>query len=408
MFIAEDTVFGKMINHILEIVEKNKNEFPNDSGRYKLSFLPFTINILLGIIRGIGSISLLITEIGTSDDTESVKASKSMYSEAFVRYNPELFRFLFYQLLLCLDFMAIPDIRHLGQFMLVDGSLFPAVSSMHWASYKSTANAIKLNLSFNLNKMIPVEFLVKEGNFSEKKFLSRIIQEGITYICDRGYISFAIFEEICEKGAFFIIRGKKNICYSVEDTLKVTIPFRFNAFVSCAQDMIVRFGGDKSNKLYRIVSFTAMGEEYIIITNRSDLTTYEIIMLYAYRWQVELCFRFLKRTLNGIHLMTHDPKGIQIQFYLYMIAYLLLLTFRQECETENAGNETAQNGNGCKESCGRSRNDAGRPYVCGLVSLIGKDLKKFWKIGIHWLTALRNSLLKRFDREIAINLSQFT
>lgn len=84
--------------------------------------------------------------------------------------------------------------------------------------------------------------------------------------------------------------------------------------------------------LYRIVEFTAMGESYILITNRFELSTYEIIMLYAYRWQVELYFRFIKRTLKGIHLMSYDPRGVQIQFYLYMIAYILLLSFKQEYE----------------------------------------------------------------------------
>jgi len=58
-----------------------------------------------------------------------------------------------------------------------------------------------------------------------------------------------------------------------------------------------------------------MGEIYVLITNRSDLSAYEVIMLYAYRWQIELCFRFMKSALTAIHLMTHSPEGIQIQFY---------------------------------------------------------------------------------------------
>jgi hypothetical protein len=31
------------------------------------------------------------------------------------------------------------------------------------------------------------------------------------------------------------------------------------------------------------------------------------------------------------------------------------------------------------------------------VEMIGKDVKKYWKIGIHWLTALRNLLASPFD-----------
>ncbi len=65
-----------------------------------------------------------------------------------------------------------------------------------------------------------------------------------------------------------------------------------------------------------------------LVTNRFDLTTYQVIMLYAYRWQIELFFRFIKRTLNCIHLFSHDCKGIQVQFYLYMIVHTPTIGFQ--------------------------------------------------------------------------------
>jgi len=73
----------------------------------------------------------------------------------------------------------------------------------------------------------------------------------------------------------------------------------------------------------------ARGEGFTLITDRFDLQTSEIIMLYAYRWQVELIFRFLKRTLHGLHFLCHHPAGLESQFTLYMMAYLLLLHFKQ-------------------------------------------------------------------------------
>jgi len=39
-----------------------------------------------------------------------------------------------------------------------------------WKFPKSTANAIKMHLAYDLGKMIPVQFLAREGNYSEKKF----------------------------------------------------------------------------------------------------------------------------------------------------------------------------------------------------------------------------------------------
>lgn len=239
MITNENNVFNKIINPVIQNIKETQNNIPDDSISYKLSFLPFTVNILFSIITGIKSISLLVTEIKTSVAAHELgltDASKSMYSEAFVRYNPELFRSILYQLLTVASFLSIPEIAHLGQFMLVDGSLFPAVSTMKWASYKGTANAIKLHVSFSLNQMIPVQFLAREGNYSEKKFLSRILEKGITYICDRGYISFKIFKNISDSGAFFIIRGKNKMCYTLQENFPVSVPNQFLRFILVITD----------------------------------------------------------------------------------------------------------------------------------------------------------------------------
>jgi len=170
------------------------------------------------------------------------------------------------------------------------------------------------------------------------------------------------------------------------------------------------FSNDSSQNIYRIVKFTSMGGSYVLITNRLDLSTYEIIMLYAYRWQVELCFRFIKRTLKGIHLMCYNPRSVQIQFYLYMIAYLLLLSFKQKCEiSQNPSSENVSAEEDHQATCSNSDNSTqpGRFYVCGLVSLLGIRLKKYWKIGVHWLIAVKNYLAEIFNDNIAQNLAAY-
>jgi len=52
-------------------------------------------------------------------------------------------------------------------------------------------------------------------------------------------------------------------------------------------------------------------------------------MLYAYRWQIELMFRFLNRTMNGIHLIKQSQQGVTIQFYMILIVVLLELYLKQ-------------------------------------------------------------------------------
>ena len=374
---------------VISIIKERESSIPGDSDTYTLSFSAFSVNLLFGIINQIKSVSLIVTEIRSSDDAKTlglVNGSNSMYSEAFSRYDAEYFKAILYQLLKTINFLRVPEIDCLGRILLVDGSLFPAISTMDWACYKSTANAIKMHLAYDLGKMISVQFLVREGNYSEKKFLSDILENGITYVCDRGYISFKIFKKICNNSAFFVIRGKNKMQYIVQEQLIVDIPDQFLAFINKVIDIKVTFKNDKNTNSYRIVKFVALGEKYVLITNRLDLTTYHVIMLYAYRWQIELFFRFLKRTLKGIHLLSHDPNGIQVQFYLYMIAHLLLLAFKQECERTSDEHKlladceiTHEKGNiqiGIASN-NEIKTNTGRTYVKGLVSMLGESLQKY-------------------------------
>jgi hypothetical protein len=315
------------------LLKKEAEQLRGDSSGYKLSLYFFTMNLVYAIIKKIPSIALLVTEIKTSSKAQElglVKVSASMYSEAFGRYDPQLFRRVFMALLEQLDFLGIPEIKSLGRFILVDGSIFPAFSNMAWACYKSNSNAIKMHLGFELNRMIPVQFFSTDANGNEKNALIAMLETGVTYIADRGYVSFGVFAQIVKLQAFFIIRIKANIKYNITENLHIVIPEQWQSYFSAVSDSIICFSNDKQKSAYRLVTFIAYDESYRIVTNRLDLTTGEIIMLYAYRWQIELFFRCIKRTFNALHLWSHSERGVELQFYLYLIVYVLLIHFKQK------------------------------------------------------------------------------
>jgi hypothetical protein len=409
----EKNVFEKICEPLQPLLNETVRSLPVDSQKYKLSFGAFAINLIYGIVCRAKSIAGLTVEIETSPaarELELVVASRSMYSESFRRYRPDLFRRIFANLLASRNFLEIPEIRSLGRILLIDGSLFPAVSTMAWAKYKEGANALKMHLSFELNRMIPVHFLCAEGNYSEKAFLRDIVEKGATYVCDRGYVSFETFKRIGEAEAFFVIRSKCNLLYDTIESMAVEIPECFSKFFDDIEDTIVAFRNDSAQISYRIVKFASLGESYVLTTNRYDLNTYQIIMLYAYRWQIELYFRFFKRTLNGIHLWCMEPRGIEIQFYVFMIAHILILEFKQECRLAadaGSGKPLEKEDKTAFTETSRENADDGRFYVCGLVSLLGDKLKKNWKIGIHWLIALKNILTEKMDSNVILFLEKY-
>ena len=84
--------------------------------------------------------------------------------------------------------------------------------------------------------MLPVHFISTYANFSEKKALLQMLQAGVTYIADRGYVSFPLFYQITKNQAFYIIRTKANVKYTCQEILRVCIPPQWQPFVSQVTD----------------------------------------------------------------------------------------------------------------------------------------------------------------------------
>jgi len=141
-----------------------------------------------------------------------------------------------------------------------------------------------------------------------------------------------------------------------------------------------------------------------VLTDRQDVTTFQIIMLYAYRWQIELMFRFLKRTMNGIHLIKQSQQGVTIQFYMMLIVSLLELRLKQETmdivSAKNLADGTDKQEERTAKSSVSENTEKDFTSSCQeFIEILGKNVNKYWKIGIYWLTALRNRLSSPFDEK---------
>ena len=393
----------------------------------------------------------------------------STFSDALERFSPKLFQAVFQHVLQTLSFKEIPELMALGTLCCIDGSLFPVISGIKWADYTSTHKAVKLHLCFELNRMIPVDFLVTASNYNERKALLKMLTEGVTYIADRGYGAFYIFHAIVEAEAHFIIRIKTNILSVVEKPLAVQLPTSVQYIFRDVTDELIRFKNDKQAHVYRRVCFYIGLEEFYVLTDRQDLTTFQIIMLYAYRWQIELMFRFLKRTMNKIHLVKQSQQGVTIQFYMMLIVAILELKLKQEAmdivsaknsadkqEEQTTDDSISENmeasskrealdtvlvKNSADKQEEQTTNDSilenmeasskreGQDIVLvkksadkqeeqttddsipkrieenltsschDFIEILGKNVKKYWKIGIYWLTALRDMLASPFDEK---------
>ena len=296
----------------------------------KLSWGPFVNLVVYYFVSGIKSGRLLITHLHHANPALGLPTDlkKSTFFEAFRRFSPTQARQLFYSLLSSLAFFPVEEMSALGILCGVDGSHWPAFHCMTWAVVGRNKPTVLFHLAFGLNQMIPVSVLMTESNSSERSALRKMIQAGVTYIADRGYFAFSLLHDIANALAFFVIRARCNVKYTVIETLPVNLPAGLTWLIG-VEDLKVECGTGKDKGTWRVVRFTIGNSLFILFTNRWELTTWQIITIYAYRWQIELFFLFAKRTLNGLHLLTLSRNGLEIQFYLLLVSALLLLNFKQ-------------------------------------------------------------------------------
>jgi hypothetical protein len=332
---------------------------------------------------------------------------RSTFFDAFNRFPVVWFQQLLNSVLTTTIWPSIAELDALGPLYCIDGSLFPALAKMSWAEYKSKCRAIRLHLCFELNRMLAVEFLLEAGKSSERDALRQMLRAGVTYIADRGYVCFQLLADIVAAEAHFVMRMKANLVYTVAETLTVDMPEAAQHLFVQVRDRRVCLTGAAGEPIYRLLTFCVGCETYLILTDRLDLTSFQVILLYAYRWQVELIFRFLKRTMTGLHLLATTKEGVTIQFYLLLMTALLQLRFKQLCvavvDATQADGPTPSPSNGSIPGLmvtpDALRGARGQTFL----ATVGAKLHRYWKISIHWLITLRNLLARPFD-EAAIHL----
>lgn len=412
-----NTTFEQFLTPVIDFVEKQEaKRFHHHNEKFTYSM--FFRLLMCYFVNGETSFKLFInTKLNKGLLPDVLKLQSVPYTtanEAFSRFSYTLFRDVFYYLLQHLPLKEIPELAIFGTLYCIDGSLFPVINSMLWAEYTSKHHALKLHLCFELNRMVATEFLVTSANESERKSLIKMLKEGITYVADRGYMSFDLCHAIVQAQTNFVMRTKNNLIFSVIVTLTPEIESQFFNVFKDIKDELIKYDNDKSGTIYRLIQFTIGGNIFYILTNRCDLTTYQIIMIYAYRWQVELLFRFLKRTMNGIHLIQQSQDGVTIQFYAILIVAILQLHLKQvtadiDEQIMNDANEK-NDGESCptKETKNKELSDKSEFLSASkqtFFDTIGSKINKYWKIGVHWLSALRHLLAKPFDAQTIMILN---
>jgi len=279
------------------------------------------------------------------------RTSLGSFSEATDVFDPDRLREIVQELGAQLEPLPrdpqFKDVQHI--LTAVDGTLIKTLSRIVEAicsKSRSTGKpkaAWRLHTHFEVERGLPVRIDVTggsgKGEQDERAVLGKHLEPDRCYITDRGYAKFALFNDIHDIGSSYVCRIRDNSAYTILEERPLTEEDRaagvlLDAIVAIGQD---RAGRDRPNHSVRLVIVKTTphqghGEErghdsdgfLRILTNLLEVPAHVIATIYRYRWTIEVFFRFFKHILGCRHLLSTDPRGIEIQAYCAIIACLLI------------------------------------------------------------------------------------
>jgi Transposase DDE domain len=321
---------------------------------YCMLVLLFLFNPIVTSLRGLQQASELKN---VQKKLGCPRTSLGSLSESVSCFDPEPLKQIIAELGKQLEpIERVPRLQHVSQTITpVDATLLTALPRMAEASLlksQSGSGLVKwrLHTHFEVDRHVPSRIdVTREGGGAcdERAVLERTVEPDRLYVLDRGYAKFALFDRIVAAQSSYVCRIRDNSAYDIVEERPLTDADRAERVT---QDAIVRLGSRSSKEKWpdhpmRLVTIACKphrkqgrSQRYArrgstgpacdgvlrLATNLLDVPAEVIALIYHYRWQIEIFFRFFKQILGCRHLLSRSQNGIEIQTYCAIIACMLI------------------------------------------------------------------------------------
>ena len=218
------------------------------------------------------------------------------------------------------------DFRFKNPLYSLDASTIDlCLSVFPWAEFRTTKGAIKLHVGLNHEGYLPEFVTVTEGKTGDVT-IGRTLQfpKGSMVAIDRGYNDYAWYNQLTEKGIFFVTRLKSNAKTRVAQRRPVLTE------KGLSSDQSIEFTGVQTAKRcpirLRRIGYRDLetGKHYVFLTNNFKLAAKTIADIYKARWQVELFFKWIKQNLKIKSFLGTSKNAVMTQIWIALCVYLLL------------------------------------------------------------------------------------
>lgn len=214
-----------------------------------------------------------------------------------------------------------------GRFYAIDSTTIDlCMAVFRWAEFRSTKSGIRIHTQIDIVTEIPVFYRITNAKVHDVNSMDWFTYEPLAcYVFDRGYFDLARLYSIHVFGAFFIIREKGKPDYEIVDGESI-----LDGTDNVLKDQTIRFTKNANKEKYpgvirRVVYYAPeLHRSFVYYTNNFYLKAREIALLYKYRWQVELFFKWIKQHLQVKRFWGESENAVRIQIHIAIITYCLI------------------------------------------------------------------------------------
>jgi hypothetical protein len=307
----------------------------NDRTRgWSMSHWSHMLVLMFGQLMGCGSLREL-TDITTAHGRKSKHLgfgsqpiNRQMLSKANSLRDHRIFEeFAFYMVGMAQSRRLTKDFELHGRFYAIDSTTIDlCMSIFRWAEFRSTKSGIKIHTQIDIATEIPVFYRITNAKVHDVNSMDWFTYEPLAcYVFDRGYFDLARLYRINASEAFFIIREKGKPLYEIVSGESI-----LDGEDNVLKDQSIRFTKKGNKEKYpgtirRIVYYAPeLHRSFTYYTNNFYLCAKDIALLYKYRWQVELFFKWIKQHLQVKRFWGESENAVRIQIHVAIIIYCLV------------------------------------------------------------------------------------
>lgn len=211
-----------------------------------------------------------------------------------------------------------------GLFAVDSSTVYLDLTKFNWSVPQRGRGGIKLHTLYDILREVPVLCLITGHEERDQTFMKNYpYRKGGMYVFDKAYIKTASMKEIDSISAYFVVRRKRGMSYSVIKELTAAVAPIYG-------DKEISFSNRWARKGYpgnlRLVQYYSMERNEVLdfLTNNFQLPAMTIAESYRNRWNIELFFRWIKQHLYVTRFYGTSANAVSIQIYVAVSAYCLV------------------------------------------------------------------------------------